>query len=218
MKKLVIFDCDGTLVDSEVIASKVYPQYWATHGVFFSEDEFKEKFIGTGHDAEIVKETFSRMPDFAKAEGERLLDQALAKELTAVDGIKEILLKLAVEKCVASNSSLSYVKQALNKTELSHHFGDKVFSAEQVENPKPAADLFLHACSTLGFETKNTFVVEDSPSGVRAAQNASIKVIGFSGAGHFTSSLEARLEATNPDYFCRSVLELENLLVELIKL
>ncbi|MDC1174110.1 HAD-IA family hydrolase [Bacteriovoracaceae bacterium] len=212
MKKLIIFDCDGTLVDSEVIATQVFTAYWATHGVVMTETEFKEKFIGTGSNAPVVIENLSKMPAHADEEGDALLDEALSKYLTAVDGISTLLSSLNFEMCVASNSSLKYVKKALIKTKLTSYFGEKVFSSEQVDNPKPAPDLFIHASSVCGYQIEDCIVVEDSVSGVRAAQNANMKVIGFSGAGHFIPSLEEKLKAVNPDWFCSTTSELHELL------
>jgi HAD superfamily hydrolase (TIGR01509 family) len=211
-KKLIIFDCDGTLVDSEVIASKVFPSYWATHGVHFSENEFKEKFIGTGKSAPIVIETFSKMPDYANEEGDRILDEELSKHLCAVDGIPKLIESLGWGVCVASNSSLQYVKKALAKTKLDLSFGENIFSAEQVNNPKPAPDLFLYVANKLKVSPSECVVVEDSVSGVMAAKNANMSVVGFSGAGHFVPSLEKQLRETKPDWFCTSVGELESLL------
>jgi HAD superfamily hydrolase (TIGR01509 family) len=212
MKKLIIFDCDGTLVDSEVIACRVFRDYWATHGVVFTEDEFKENFIGTGSDAAIVKNTFSKMPDYVDKEGNKLLDEALDKELLPVTGMLDLLKTLDADMCVASNSSLKYVKSALKKTKLEKYFGDKVFSAEQVNNPKPSPDLFEYVCSELGYNVQDCIVIEDSTSGIRAAQNAKIKVVAFCGAAHFTPFLVSKLEELKPNYLCRNSFDLASLL------
>jgi HAD superfamily hydrolase (TIGR01509 family) len=218
MEKLIIFDCDGTLVDSEVIASNVFPKYWATHGVHFTETEFKEKFIGTGRTAPIVIENYSKMPSHAREEGERLFDEELAKELRAVCGIEELVSSLKFDLCVASNSSLNYVKEALIKTNLSSYFKGNVFSSEQVENPKPAPDLLLYLSSKLKYQVEDCIVIEDSVSGVRAAQNAKMKVIGFSGAAHFVPSLKNQLIETHPDWFCSTTKELSELLNDLYEM
>ncbi len=212
MSKLVIFDCDGTLVDSEVIATKVFTNYWATHGVVYSENEFKETFIGTGRTAKVVVDNLSKMPSCADKEGRALLDEAISKNLEEVRGMSNLLSSLKLEKCVASNSPLKYVKDALHKTGLSSYFGESVFSADQVPNPKPSPDLFLHAASVCGFNPKDCIVVEDSVSGVMAAMKADMKVIGFSGAGHFIPSLEDRLKELKPTWLCSSTNELQQLL------
>ena len=108
--KPIIFDCDGTLVESETIASHVYPKYWATHGVFFTKEEFKEVFISTGRNAEVVIENFAKMPDYAKEEGDKIFTEALKNEVFAVEGVSKLLSSLKSEMVVASNSSLNHVK------------------------------------------------------------------------------------------------------------
>lgn len=212
MSKLVIFDCDGTLVDSEVLSTKVFTRYWATHGVHFTENEFKETFIGTGRTSKVVLENLSRMPAHADEEGRALLDEAILNHLEEVSGMSKLLSSLKLNMCVASNSPLKYVKEALHKTELNSFFGEYVFSADQVEKPKPAPDLFLHAASECGHDRKDCIVIEDSVSGVQAAKNANMKVVGFSGAGHFIPSLESRLKDLKPDWLCTSTNELQQLL------
>ncbi len=215
MKKLIIFDCDGTLVDSEVIATKVFMEYWASHGVHFTEDEFKEKFIGVGSNSPIIRETFAKMPANAKEEGDRILHEEIQKNLTAVEGMTKLVSALKHDICVASNSSLNYVKAALNKTNLDRYFGEHVYSAEQVKNPKPSPDLFLYACTKLGYEPQDCLVIEDSPSGVKAAQNANMQVVSFSGAAHFIPSLEERLKSLNANWHCSNINELGELLLKI---
>ena len=108
---------------------------------------------------------------------------------------------------------MNYVKTALKKACLELYFKDKVLSAEQVEKPKPSPELFLHVSSRLGYKPKDCIVIEDSITGVRAAQNAEMQVISFSGAAHFVPSLEKKLLDTNATWHCSSVTELENLLL-----
>lgn len=212
MEKLVIFDCDGTLVDSEVIASKVYPKYWKTHGVFVTENDFKKNFIGTGKNAPIVVDTYSKMPSYAEKVAEALVEKELWELLSPVDGIHDLLANLGADLCVASNSSLNYIKKALSKTNIEKFFGDKVFSSELVPNPKPAPDLFLYIATKLGYKLDNCIVIEDSIFGVTAAQRSGIKVVGFSGGGHFIPELEEKLKNSNPDWYCSSSKELAVLL------
>jgi beta-phosphoglucomutase-like phosphatase (HAD superfamily) len=115
---------------------------------------------------------------------------------------------------VGSNSSLKHVEWALRKTGLDRFFGDRVFSAAQVAQPKPASDLFLHIARTLGVSVENCIVVEDSTSGVMAARNAGMKVIGFTGAAHFIPSLEKRLGAAQPTWLCSNTTDLKRLFGE----
>lgn len=212
---LFIFDCDGTLVDSEVIATKVFTTYWATHGIAMTNDEFKTRFIGKGssHPDNIL--IFSQMPHYAEEEGDRLLEEALQTELQAVIGMFDMLSGLSRTLCVGSNSRLNYVNAALKRTGLDKFFGNRVFSAHDVSHPKPAPDLFLHISKILGVIARDCVVIEDSPSGVKAAQVAGMRVIGFSGAAHFVPVLEKRLRETEPDWFCTSTDELGRLLKQL---
>ena len=137
--KLIIFDCDGTLVESEIIATEVFTKYWATHGVHFTKDEFKELFIGTGSDAPIVVETNAKLPSYAPEEGDRLLDEAIKRDLTYVSGINFVLDKLDdFNICVASNSSMNYVKTALLKTRLNDYFKENIAGDGGIEG-QPAA-------------------------------------------------------------------------------
>lgn len=209
-KKLIIFDCDGTLVDSEVIAARIFTKYWSSHGVHFTEEEFKEKFIGTGKDAAIVQETFARLPKNAQEEGDKIFDLALATELEAVPQIESLLEELGhYDICVGSNSSMAYVERALRKTNLLKFFGRNFFSSDLVERPKPAPDLFLHCAEIFNKDPQNCLVVEDSPSGLRAAKNAGMKSIAFTGARHFTPTLKKKLLNEHHDWHCDSVRELK---------
>jgi len=210
--KLIIFDCDGTLVDSEVIATRVFTSFWATHGVHIADDEFKLRFIGKGNSHPDNIDLFEKMPPHAYEEGDRLLDEALEKDLEAVKGMNELLSGLTKKLCVSSNSRLSYVKAALQKTNLHEYFGERVFSAKDRPNPKPAPDLFLHIAKVLEVPPKDCIVIEDSPSGVKGAQNAGMPVIGFTGAAHFIPELEERLQKTKPDWLCSTTDELKSLL------
>jgi HAD superfamily hydrolase (TIGR01509 family) len=212
---LLIFDCDGTLVDSELVAVNVFTTYWATHGVHITADEFKENFIGTAREAEINVKTFAKMPPDAWDEGNRLLDVALEKELEAVKGIRLLLESLTTQSCVASNSSFKYIKRALKQTQLNHFFGERVFSAEFVDRPKPHPDLFLYVAKTLGVTPEECVVIEDSQTGILAAQRANMRVIGFSGAAHFVPTLESKLRALNPSWFCSNIRELGQVLRDL---
>ena len=125
MDKLVIFDCDGTLVDSEIIAAEVFPTVWATMGLEMTKDYFLSNFVGTGSDAEIVKKTMALLPPDAMELADKKFDEELATRLQAVGGISEVLKNINSEVCVASNSSLKYIKKALEKTSLSSFFCKK---------------------------------------------------------------------------------------------
>jgi HAD superfamily hydrolase (TIGR01509 family) len=213
MKKLIIFDCDGTLVDSEIIAAKVFPAVWATMGVTMTEDYFICNFVGTGSDAEIVKTTMAKLPPDAMEIGEKKFDEELSSNLKAVTGMIELLSEIPHAICVASNSSHKYVVKALETTELKNFFGEKVYSSRDLAKPKPAPDVFLHAASTLGFLPEQCLVIEDSISGILAGKNAGMKVVGFMGGLHFNSVVKDRLLTAQADYYCSSVEDLRELIL-----
>jgi HAD superfamily hydrolase (TIGR01509 family) len=208
MKKLIIFDCDGTLVDSEVIASEVFPAVWSEMGLTMSADFFLSNFVGTGSDAEIVKTTIAQLPPDAMEIADKKFDEELKKRLQPVRGMKELLKDLTHDMCVASNSSLGYVNQALASTGLIHFFEDRIFSSKQLARPKPAPDVFLHAAKTLGYKPSDCIVIEDSRSGILAAKNANMEVIGFMGGLHFNQSLKNKLYDANADFYYSEISEL----------
>ena len=159
-----------------------------------------------------VIEMFKKMPAHATQEGDRLWDEALKNNLQPVRGMMKMISTLQSTLCVGSNSSFAHVKWALEKTKLDQFFGARIFSAAQVQNPKPAPDLFLFIAKSLEVKIQDCIVIEDSLSGVQAAQNAGIKVIAFSGAAHFIPSLEQKLKDAEPDWFCSNTDDLERLL------
>lgn len=215
MKKLIIFDCDGTLVDSEIIAAKVFPAVWSEMGLPMTEDYFICNFVGTGSNAEVVKKTMAMLPPNAMEIADQKFDEELARSLKPVEGMEELLKKLPHQICVASNSSHKYILNALLSTKLNHFFEDRVYSARQLANPKPAPDVFLHAAKSLGFEPKDCLVIEDSMSGILAAKNAGMSVVGFMGGLHFNSVVKERLLTAEADYYCSSSIELQELILSL---
>ena len=212
MEKLIIFDCDGTLVDSEIIAAQVFPEVWAGMGVEMTSEYFLCNFVGVGGDADVVKAMMARLPERAMEIADAKFFKELETSLLPVIGMADLLSGITHRKCVASNSSLPYVENALRWTGLDHHFGESVFSANQVARPKPAPDLFLHTARTMGFEPAQCLVIEDSYSGVMGAKSAGMKVVGFTGGRHFNEVVKTRLLAAEPDFVCSSTGELSYLI------
>jgi HAD superfamily hydrolase (TIGR01509 family) len=213
MSKLVIFDCDGTLVDSEIIASEVFPSVWSAMGLEMTADYFLCNFVGTGSDAEVVKKTIASLPPDAMELADKKFNEELARRLQAVRGMSKVLKDLPFQACVASNSSLKYVKDALSKTSLAEFFGSRVYSSRDIGKPKPAPDIFLHAAKDLGFSPAHCVVVEDSFSGIKGAQNAGMSVIGFMGGLHCNSVVRERILSAKADYYCSSAEELNEVLL-----
>ncbi len=184
---LVIFDCDGVLVDSEPLANRIFAEQLARAGLNLPVDEVMRRFVGrtkAGCIAHAEELLGRRLPaDFGDA-WDKALYGALAKELRTVRGVEEMLDRLEVPYCVATNSSRERLRIALEATGLLARFEGRMFSAAEVPNPKPAPDLFLHAASVMGVEPGRCAVIEDTPTGVRAAVAAGMTALGYCGAPH----------------------------------
>jgi phosphoglycolate phosphatase len=180
--KLVIFDCDGVLVDSEPIVNRVFVELLSEIGWFLTYEQAAQLFVGKSSATclEIVEQKLGKPvpPDFLDRCREREVD-ALNRELKSVSGIESVLENLTLPKCVASNSSLRHVHLVLQLTGLIHHFNDKLFSAAQVERPKPFPDVYLHAAQQMGISPDQCVVIEDSVPGVQAGCAAGMKVFGY---------------------------------------
>ena len=180
---LVIFDCDGVLVDSERLSHQVLQQMLAEQGVQLGFDETVQRFIGSS-----VPATLQRVaallgrdeppPGFFN-DFSRRTQAAFRAGLRTVPGVESVLDALAVPCCVASNGNRAKVEFTLGHTGLRPRFDDRIFTADDVARPKPAPDLFLHAAACMGALPERTVVVEDTPTGVRAARAAGMVAIGF---------------------------------------
>jgi HAD superfamily hydrolase (TIGR01509 family) len=182
--ELVIFDCDGVLVDSERIAVRVEAEFLAELGWPLTEAEIVERFMG--RTAEYMDEAIearlgSRLPGDWKDQFQRRYREAYAADLRPVDGILEVLDQLTVPTCVASSGSHDKLRLTLGHTGLHGRFEGRIFSGYEVANGKPAPDLFLHAASRMGVDPAGCAVVEDSRWGVEAARAAGMRAFGYAG-------------------------------------
>ncbi len=184
MTRLVIFDCDGVLVDSEPIAVRIDVEMLAEAGVTMSAEEVIERFVGRSPEV-IVAETEARigrrLPDGWFERTEARIREAYATELRPVAGIAEALEKIVDPVCVASSSGHDNLRYKLELTGLYERFAGHIFSAAEVANGKPAPDLFLHAASRMGFPPGDCVVIEDSRYGVEAARAAGMDALGYAG-------------------------------------
>jgi HAD superfamily hydrolase (TIGR01509 family) len=184
----VIFDCDGVLIDSEIISARMLIAELAQLGVVIDLDHVARHFLGRSYPtvmAEIRKDFHLALPpEFEDRYRERLL-QAFTSDLKIMPGILETLDQLAVPYCVATSSSPRRVEMSLRLTGLAARMGDRVFTASQVARGKPAPDLFLFAAEKMGHAPSRTLVIEDSLTGVRAALAAGMMVWRFVGGSHF---------------------------------
>ncbi|HWA38695.1 MAG TPA: HAD family hydrolase [Burkholderiales bacterium] len=185
--ELVIFDCDGVLVDSEPIANRVLSELLAGCGLRLDPDEVMRRFVGRTKRGciELATELLGApLPASFGADWDAALYAAFRAELRAVEGVTEAIDALEVPYCVATNSSRERLGIALEATGLAPRFEGRRFSAVDVARPKPAPDLFLHAAGTMGVPPARCVVVEDTPTGVRAAVAAGMTVLGFAAAPH----------------------------------
>ncbi|MFF5208203.1 HAD family hydrolase [Streptosporangium sp. NPDC000396] len=182
--ELVIFDCDGVLVDSEPIAVRAHSAVLTELGWPLSEEEVIERFVGRSTKSinELIE---SQLGPELTAEAERrfhrLHTEAVDTELTIVDGIVEALDAITLPTCVASSGSHEKMRHTLGRTGLYSRFEGRIFSATQVAHGKPAPDLFLYAAEQMGIEPARCAVVEDSRFGVQAARAAGMRAFGYAG-------------------------------------
>ena len=191
MFDLVIFDCDGVLIDSEIISARMLIEELGQLGVTIDLGYVARHFLGRSYPtvmAQIRHEFRLDLPaDFEDRYRDRLLD-AFRRDLRIMPGILEVLDHLAVPFCVATSSSPRRVEMSLRLTGLADLFGDRVFTASQVARGKPAPDLFLLAAERMGHAPGRALVIEDSLTGVRAALAAGMTVWRFVGGSHFTAA------------------------------
>lgn len=187
--QLVIFDCDGVLVDSEIIAARVDTELLAQAGVEIEVEDFIRRYAGlTFTEAVIRIESDYGVPMQASIidRSRVILDERLGREVQAVDGARAAAMSVRGPRCVCSNSPHHRVEAMLGRAGLLPLFQGHIFSARDVPDgkPKPAPDVFLHAARTMGAEPKACFVIEDSVHGIAGAKAAGMRVIGFTGGAH----------------------------------
>jgi HAD superfamily hydrolase (TIGR01509 family) len=195
LPSLLIFDCDGVLVDSELIDARIRSECFQDERFpVTAEDLQQHPGISSAGLAEMIEERFGRpIPDgFMRAARAKIMD-VFTQELRAIDGIAELLRSLTVPVCVASNSHTDRVRHSLQVTDLWQFFDPHVFSATIVGRGKPAPDLFLFAARKFGIPPGECLVVEDSVHGVTAALAAGMEVVGFCGGSHCQTGHPERL-------------------------
>jgi HAD superfamily hydrolase (TIGR01509 family) len=193
---LVIFDCDGVLIDSEVIACRVDAECLSEIGFPTTAQFIQEHFVGVSSRMmfdRIERDHGRKLPAGFSATLQARLNAAFDGELEAISGVADILPTLGVQVCVASSSQPERLRHTLGLTGLWTHFDPHVFSATMVKNGKPAPDLFLYAAERMGTVPRDCVVVEDSLAGVAAARAAGMRVLGFTGGSHCGPEHAARL-------------------------
>jgi len=183
--ELVIFDCDGVLVDSEPIMNRVFAQQLCGIGVSIPESEVMRRFVGKtrGQCLALAAEIRGRdLPASFGADWDAAAFDALRKEVKPMRGVPEMLRELAVPYCTASNGMPERVRATLGAAGLLPSFEGRIFTSADVAKPKPAPDLFLHAAASMKAAPAKCVVIEDTPTGVKAGSAAGMRVLGYIGS------------------------------------
>jgi HAD superfamily hydrolase (TIGR01509 family) len=194
--RLIIFDCDGVLVDSEPLAAEAYERVYEKHGMSGVGADIIAQCIGMKQADIIVKIrelTGHQFPEHAHddiwAETKLLFTEKLAE----TEGLRHFLEALPLARCVASSSSLERIHHSLEITGLAPFFGEAIFSSSMVKRGKPAPDIFLYAAERMGVDPSRCAVIEDSPLGVEGAVAAGMTALGYTGGGHTYDGHGAKL-------------------------
>jgi HAD superfamily hydrolase (TIGR01509 family) len=195
---VVIFDCNGVLVDSEPLSTAIVSQEFIRAGFGLTPDVVARYFTGRRQSdmfAEVEIAAGRKLPkDFAATVANATL-RRFRTELRATAHVAHALSWLRGPKCVASSSTLDRMRVSLETTDLIRFFEPNLFSAADVPNGKPAPDLFLHVAAKMHVKPGDCLVVEDSPAGVSAAVADGMTVVGFVGGNHAASGLGKHLRA-----------------------
>jgi HAD superfamily hydrolase (TIGR01509 family) len=184
---LVIFDCDGVLVDSEVISCRAHAATLTRHGYPITEDQVFDRFLGRSMrqaTLEVEAELGRRLPGDFHTQVYAEIFRAFAVSLEATPHIVETLAAITLPVCVASSGPPEKISASLNRVGLYGRFAPHIFSAVQVKHGKPAPDLFLFAAEQMKMSPARCLVIEDSVSGIAAARAAGMTVLGYHGGSH----------------------------------
>lgn len=198
---LVIFDCDGVLIDSEIISARMLVTELARLGLDIDLTYVERNFLGRSYP--VVMETIRRefgldLPqDFESRYRENLL-AAFEKDLKIMPHVHEVIAAMGVPFCVATSSSPRRAEMSLALVGLAHLIGERVFTSTMVPRGKPAPDLFLYAAAKMGVEPVRTLVIEDSLTGIRAGLAAGMTVWRFVGGSHLGPETPAEPEDARP--------------------
>ncbi|MER6677423.1 HAD family hydrolase [Streptomyces sp. NPDC000983] len=191
--ELVIFDCDGVLVDTERLAVRLQVALGAELGWPLTAEDVVDRFIGRSKES-IVGQIAEQLGAGTAALWWSLLIQrhrdAVDLGLDPVDGLPEAIAALTLPTCVASSGPHEKMRHTLGRTGLYDHFAGRIFSASEVPRGKPAPDLFLHAARRMGVDPEACVVVEDSGPGVAAARAAGMRSFGYAGGPTPAARLE----------------------------
>ena len=218
-KRLLIFDCDGVLVDSECLATDVLLESIRAAGARIDDHTAYTRFLGRSDESvfRILRDEFD--VSFTRSEialMHQRLNARLRSELCPTAGVVDALNSIDQRLCVASSSQPERIRLSLGATGLLDYFEPHIYSASMVANGKPAPDLFLHAAAAVGAAPEHCIVIEDSPAGIRAAQSAGMAVLAYHGGSHAAlSNLETNVAALQPHACFDDMRALPDLIAEI---
>lgn len=194
---LMIFDCDGVLVDSEVLAARIDAELITAAGYAITSEEVSKRYAGLTFQQILMEiEKISQIPMSASmlTQADAKLDKAL-KSVKIIESAPAAISAFGSKTCICSNSTSARLDITLGATGLKGAFGKRIFSAMEVaeKRGKPAPDVFLYAAKQFNADPARTFVIEDSVHGIHGAKAAGMRVIGFTGASHSTAGHAERL-------------------------
>ncbi len=206
--KLIIFDCDGVLVDSEIIAAEVECERYRRFGLDMDAGQFAERFSGMSGERvlrEVEALLARKLPAGLLGEIEAAIDHALGEQLEAIDGAERAIDRLRLPFCICSNSRLERIEAMLRRVGFHERFHPHIFSSHEVcpGRPKPAPDVYRYAMAQFGAEPQATVIVEDSVAGVSAGVAAGGRVVGFTGGRHSHAAHGEQLSAAGAETVIR---------------
>lgn len=218
---LILFDCDGVLVDSEIIAAEVESKLLRDAGFDITAEDMCIRFAGMDWKSILLTiEKESELPLSASLidKSEKLLDATLAKRVKIIDGVRYALSKITEQRCICSNSSSRRLDLMLTKVGLKPYFEDHVYSAKDLgpDRTKPKPDIYLHGAKQFDVDPARCLVIEDSVHGTHAARAAGMRVIGFTGGSHTYPTHADRLTDAGAETVISRMIELPQM-VEALK-
>ena len=206
--KYIIFDCDGVLIDSEILANRVEAETKTELGFPITIEEQIKKFVGMGISHPGMQEELKRLPPHYLDLVDQKMKQVYKSELQAISGTVNALESLNIPKCVASSSEPEWLDIKLSLTNLKKYFGDSIFHGKLVSKCKPEPDLFLFVLKKMEWSASDCLVVEDSVYGVQAGRAAGLRVCGFLGGAHILPGHSERLTKAGADYLISDLKDL----------
>lgn len=213
----IIFDCDGVLIDTEMVAAEIAVKWLHTQQVDITVEEFIRDHTGktfTGILNQLREE--KQLPANLNVHSTMLTMEAeIRSNMRPIGGVNDMLDQLDLPKSVVSNSNIDYVEDALEKFSITHHFTETIFSAELVAHAKPSPMVYQFALNNLGITADQVVAIEDSYTGVQAAISAGIPTIGFLGGSHILDGHGERLQSLGVIGLAKDHKELTEMLLDL---